>query len=213
MPNGLHRPELPARPETPERRGGARLQRHASMADLRSLRQQLLFDSQASRENLELAALDLENRSPASVGNELVKRFLAYGVLGWTTEILYTAAHRARDTGVFGDLRGHTYLSMFPIYGLAAPLFEPVHSRMRDLPVTVRWPIYAVGILGIELACGAFLEWLTGSCPWDYTPDVASAWHFHGWIRYDYAVLWGFFGLALERAHNALDQLLQSREP
>ena len=56
------------------------------------------------------------------------RRFLAYGLAGWCAEVLCTGIHdfiRERDP----RLPARSSLWMFPIYGLAQPLFEPLHRR------------------------------------------------------------------------------------
>ncbi len=60
-------------------------------------------------------------------------RFVAYGLLGWCAEVTFTAVHdfaRERDP----RLPSRTSLWMFPIYGLLAPLYEPLHDAIRVWP-------------------------------------------------------------------------------
>jgi uncharacterized membrane protein len=146
-----------------------------------------------------------------------VLRFVAYGLLGWCAEIVWTASYDAlsgRRRGV-GDtvervpisraerlrLAGHTYLWMLPLYGLAALLFEPAHDAVRTLAWPLRGAIYATGIFAVEYAAGWLLRRTIGRCPWDYSYARASV---HGLIRLDYAPVWFLFGLLLERAHDVL---------
>ena len=100
-------------------------------------------------------------------------RFIIYGMLGWTVEILWTGLG-ALLRGNW-HLPGFTYLWMFPIYGLAALLFEPLHRLIKDLPIIVRGLIWVAAIFVVEYLTGWFLAELLGRCPWDYstsTPDV-----------------------------------------
>jgi uncharacterized membrane protein len=90
---------------------------------------------------------------------------------------------------------------MFPIYGSAALLFEPVHDAVRGAPWGLRGLAYAIGIFAVEYVAGAALSRATGRCPWDYSASRASV---HGYIRLDYAPVWFAFGLLLERLHDAL---------
>jgi len=55
------------------------------------------------------------------------KKFLIYGILGWTLEIIWTSAWNALN----GDLKltGTTYGWMFIIYGLAIYL-EKIHEQI-----------------------------------------------------------------------------------
>ena len=65
----------------------------------------------------------------------MILRFVIYGILGWCGEIIWTAA-REKLGGQQRDwkLRGTTYLWMYPLYGLIAPLYEPLHNALRAWP-------------------------------------------------------------------------------
>lgn len=130
-------------------------------------------------------------------------RFFIYGLLGWCMEVVWTAV-REKATGIQPGwrLRGTTYLWMFPIYGLLAPLFEPAHNAVRAWPWPLRGLLYVAGILAIEYLTGWLLRRLTGACPWDYTDHTR--WHIHGLIRLDYAPAWFVVGLGAERVHDFL---------
>lgn len=130
-------------------------------------------------------------------------RFVIYGLLGWCVEIVWTAlASTLNGTQRGWRLAGVTYLWMFPIYGLLAPIYEPAHDALRSQPWLVRGLIYAVGFMAIEYVSGWLLRRLTGACPWDYTGRCR--WHARGLVRLDYAPLWALFGLALEPVHDLL---------
>jgi hypothetical protein len=88
-----------------------------------------------------------------------------------------------------------------PVYGLAQPLFEPVHDRLRQRRRVDRAAAYGVGILGVEYVTGRLLRRLVGTAAWDYG-DARSA--VGGLIRLDYLPLWAVFGLGLERLHDLL---------
>lgn len=152
-------------------------------------------------------------------------RFIIYGLVGWCAEILWTACYdavagttRAPQSGVAGAPRialgrgdrlrlvGRTYLWMFPIYGLAAFLFEPVHELLRARPLVLRGALYMTGCFAVEYAAGWLLERAVGRCPWDYT---GSRFSLHGYIRLDYAPVWFAFGLVLER----ISDLIVAVEP
>ncbi len=130
------------------------------------------------------------------------ERALAYSVLGVAGEVAFTGA---RDSLLRKDLRlrGHSYLWMFPIYGLSAFLFEPVHDMVREKPLWQRAAAYSVGIVGVEFIAGTALRRVLGLVPWDYTghgPFVLRG----GATRLDYAPIWGAVGLALERVDDRL---------
>lgn len=133
-------------------------------------------------------------------------RFVAYGLLGWCGEIIWTAT-RERATGRQTDwkLRGTTYLWMLPLYGLILPLYEPVHNALRGWPWPVRGAVYMVGFFVLEYASGWLLRRFTGACPWDYTGR--SRFQVQGLIRLDYAPVWFAVGMLLEPAHDFLVRL------
>lgn len=132
-------------------------------------------------------------------------RFVLYGLLGWCIEIVWTALPKGRPLD--WRLAGHTYLWMFPIYGLIAPLYEPLADALRGAGWI--WPergvVYATGFMALEWLTGWLLKRLTGRCPWDYTGRAR--WHIGGFMRLDYAPLWFGLGLALEPLHDALVRL------
>lgn len=129
-------------------------------------------------------------------------RFLIYGFFGWCVEIFWTGLNSLIE----GDLKlqAHTYLWMFPIYGLAVFL-EPIHNRLRDRPVILRGVIYTLLIYMIEYLTGWFLESSIGFCPWDYSPNPFSI---NGYIRLDYAPAWFIASLLFERLHDTLKKIV-----
>ena len=134
------------------------------------------------------------------------ERALAYGLLGWVTEIVFTAVDDARDPmRRNAKLEGHTYLWMLPIYGSAAWLFEPLHNATRHRPVWQRALQYAAGITAVEFATGMALKRFTGTIPWDYTGRSRTS--IKGATRLDYLPLWGVAGLVMERYHDKLSAL------
>lgn len=128
-------------------------------------------------------------------------RFVVYGALGLATELVFTGLKdlvRARGR----RFQGHTSPWMFPVYGLAQPLFEPAHDAMRGrVPAPLRALAYAAGFTAVEYASGRVLRASLGRAPWDYSH---ARWNLDGLIRADYAPLWALAGLGLERVHDAL---------
>lgn len=127
-------------------------------------------------------------------------RFVLYGLGGWCGEVVWTALTEQvpkRDW----RLAGHTYLWMFPIYGLIAPLYEPVHNAIRDYPWPLRAVIWSLGFTAVELISGWLIARLTGRCPWDYSQR---RWAINSYIRWDYFPVWALVGLALEPVHDFL---------
>ena len=138
-------------------------------------------------------------------------RFVLYGLLGWAIEIVWTALSSTAGGAQRGwRLAGTTYLWMFPIYGLLAPLYEPLHDAIRPWPWPLRGLLYGLGFLAVEYVAGWLLRRLTGACPWDYTGRCRR--HLHGLIRLDYGPLWALLGLALEPVHDLLVRLTPAIE-
>jgi hypothetical protein len=121
-----------------------------------------------------------------------VSRFAVYGAVGLATELVFTRLTKGR---------ARTSAWMFPVYGLARPLFEPAHERLRRRPVVARATAYGLGFLGVEYATGRIFRRFRGTAPWDYSYARR---HFDGLIRPDFFPLWAVYGLALERVHDRL---------
>lgn len=103
----------------------------------------------------------------------------------------------------FTGLRGRPRTSpwMLPVYALVAPLFEPVHDRLRGRSLPARASLYALGFSVAEYASGRALRRIRGSAPWDYSHARLNL---HGLVRVDYLPVWGAAGLAFEHLHDAL---------
>jgi uncharacterized membrane protein len=120
-------------------------------------------------------------------------RFLVYGLAGWAVDSVFVAVRTGR--------RRPSDLPNVPVYGLAQPLFEPLHDRLKQRRPVVRGAAYGFGIVVVEYATGRLLRRFLGRVPWDYS---GARFAVDGLVRLDYLPLWGAFGLALERAHDLL---------
>jgi hypothetical protein len=137
-------------------------------------------------------------------------RFVLYGLGGWCGEILFTALTGSvprRDW----RLTGHTYLWMFPIYGLLAPIYEPVHDLIRGVPWVGRAVIWSAGFTAIECGSGWLIKLVSGRCPWDYVAGRQPL-AINAYIRWDFFPLWAAVGLALEPVHDFLVRLTPAIE-
>ena len=135
-------------------------------------------------------------------------RYVLYGLGGWCGEVVFTALTNSlpkRDWRLVGT----TYLWMFPIYGLLAVFYEPVHDLIRDLPLLVRAIIWSIGFTTIELITGWLITRVTGRCPWDYSDRRLAI---NAYIRWDYFPIWAIIGLALEPVHDFLVRLTPAIE-
>lgn len=136
-----------------------------------------------------------------------VKNFILCGITGWCLEIMFTAVESMLSQD--WRLMGKTSLIMFPIYGLGMFLGPICHGIDRWLDEGFweegRIPlgekalrhgmIDMVLIFVAEYGFGLLLAGL-GICPWDYQGKPANV---HGLIRLDFAPLWFFTGLILEK--------------
>src|SRR5690242_18925387 len=98
------------------------------------------------------------------------KKFILYGLSGLCTQVLWTGLGSLMK----GDLKlsAFTYIWMFPIYGLAVFL-EPVHDRIRGLPVIIRGGVYAILIISTAYLTGCQLKILLGARPWLHTKSTS----------------------------------------
>jgi uncharacterized membrane protein len=137
-------------------------------------------------------------------------RFVLYGLGGWCGEIVFTALTESLPRRDW-RLAGHSYLWMFPIYGLIAPLYEPLHDLIRHAPWLGRAAVYALGLTAVEYATGWAIERVSGRCPWDYVA-AGSRFAINAYVRWDYFAVWAVVGLALEPVHDFLVRLTPALE-
>ncbi|MBF7081799.1 hypothetical protein IT084_02245 [Desulfallas sp. Bu1-1] len=130
----------------------------------------------------------------------MLTRFIIYGLLGWNMEVFWTGL----VSGLNGNprLAAHTYLWMFPIYGLAVFL-EQLHDYIRPLHWYLRGMIWALVIWAVELVTGGLIRFLVGTSPWIYR----EGWQIAGLIRLDMAPLWFIAGLLFEQIHDRLKRI------
>lgn len=134
------------------------------------------------------------------------KRFIIYGMLGLCAEVLWNGFGAMLRGDIL--LRGTTCIWMFPIYGLSVFL-EPVHYRIKHLPLIVRGGIYMVLIFAVELISGLLLRWMLGTCPWDYGNKGMSIF---GIVTLNYAPVWIVVGIAFERIHDTIIRIESSEK-
>jgi uncharacterized membrane protein len=141
----------------------------------------------------------------------MLRRFLAYGFVGWAVEVAFTGLSGSRW---FRDrrLRGHSYLWMLPIYGAGGLLLERLHDGLASRG-TARWAralAYTAGIYGVEFGSASMLNRLIGDVPWRYLSGL----NLRGYVRLDYAPFWyacGWWFEPLERELRKLDRPARSQ--
>jgi len=159
-------------------------------------------------------------RRPSENGNDnaisrlnvpLWFRLLFYACLGVAAEIPFTAICAKLGLRLTPDLdvpearaswrlKGHSFVWMFPIYGLGLLAFEQVHDWLRPAPWALRGAVYVAGLYALELACGAMLVSLTGAHVWRWRGRGSIRGHVHLAM----APLWFAAALALEPLHDYL---------
>jgi hypothetical protein len=138
-------------------------------------------------------------------------RLLFYASLGVAGEVAFTAVCARLGIRLTPDLddaearrswrlKGHSFLWMFPIYGVGLLGFEPVHDMLRTAAWPLRGAVYVAGLYAIEFAAGASLVALTGDHVWRWRGRRAVAGHIHLAM----APLWFLAGLVLEPLHDVL---------
>ncbi|OPJ62392.1 putative ABC transporter permease [Clostridium oryzae] len=125
-------------------------------------------------------------------------RYIIYGLLGICLEVFWTGLASLISQNI--TMEGRTYVWMFFIYGLGV-LLEPVHNRIRKLPVILRGGIYTILIFFIEYSTGLLLRIVIGKCPWDYSGNYYSI---NGLITLTFIPVWFLAGLLFERVHDLL---------
>lgn len=133
--------------------------------------------------------------------------FLAFGCIGITTEIFFTAIYDSiislqEGRAIDWRLVGTSYVWMFPIYGLAGIIFPAGYLLVKKEHFFIRMNIYGVAIIILEFITGALLDFVTGRCPWEYK----TGWHVKGYIRIDYFPLWALFGYMNELIYLFLER-------
>ncbi len=133
-------------------------------------------------------------------------RFFIYGALGWCSEIIWTAVtNKVSGRSRNSLLMGETSLWAFPMYGLIAFLYEPLHNLLRGRPLFFRALAYLLGFWTIEYAGGWAVWRIAGKKPWDYSRSPGGSWN--GLIRWNFILVWPLVGLAIEPLHDALVRL------
>lgn len=98
------------------------------------------------------------------------------------------------------NMRGHTSIWMFPVYG-SAVFLEYIHNAIRPFRTIIRGGVYTLLIFTFEFISGWIFRNILGVFPWDYSGTPFSV---YGLIRIDYAPAWFCVGLLFEKLHDKL---------
>lgn len=138
-------------------------------------------------------------------------RLLFYACLGVAGEVLMTAVWARIGLRLTADvddpearagwrLKGHSFVWMFPIYGLGLLGFEVVHDALRGGPWLARGAVYVGSLYVVELVASLLLVRITGAHVWRWVGPGAIGGHVHLAL----APVWLAAGLALEPLHDLL---------
>ena len=136
--------------------------------------------------------------------NNLLRLFIFFGFFGLFVEIFFTAVKKIVNNDRHKwELKGETYLWMFPIYGLIG-FYYPIYNYFISINIFLvfRLLIGTFFIYLIEYISGYLLCKIIGNCPWDYSLD--SYYNIHGLIRLDYFFYWFSFTFFIEQIFNCI---------
>ena len=115
-------------------------------------------------------------------------RFYFYGMHGFMDEMLFTSLFDFIQGGNW-QLKGHSSIYSFFIYGSCAFFVERLHIKMYyeyQYSILKRLPVYLLLLYFWEFTCGLILRQFN-ACPWDYSHYT---YNFQGLITLEYAPGW-----------------------
>lgn len=122
-------------------------------------------------------------------------QFLIFGTLGMLAEVVFNSVKGLLMERTY-ELKGHTSVWMFPIYGLIALIFPLVSYRIGAFPWFIRGIVYMVLFYVVEYVSGIVLRKMR-VCPWEYPAKYS----LNGLIYFPYAPVWFLVGLGVERIY------------
>jgi len=132
-------------------------------------------------------------------------KVLIFACVGVAIEVIFTAVSGFIKTRNL-KLTGYTYLWMFPIWGIAAPLYALVYPQIVHWNFAFRCLVYALILYVLEYGSGWLLRLALGECPWEKN-YLESRWNVHGLIRLDYFPAWFVAVFFFERLYLALQSI------
>ncbi len=160
---------------------------------------------------------------PRKRRGEMKRTLYQMWVLFWLITV-WSLASEAFFTGVADTIRDffagrpfdsnlpcRTSLWSIPVYGISAAVaftaVDLINPNFFNWAWWKRGLVYAFCTFGFEFSWGAFLEELTGTCPWLYRDSPYLALRY---IKPEYFGLWFLFGFSLERIKvNILPRMLK----
>lgn len=132
-------------------------------------------------------------------GLPFFSKLMFYGLIGFFTEIVFTALWYLIDPSYNHGwkLHGCTSLWSFPMYGISIYVVEKISAAIKPKVILpFRVVVYVAWTYLWEYTCGYLLR-LFNACPWDY--HGYTTYHVHGLITLDYAPLWALAVVLCEK--------------
>ncbi len=113
---------------------------------------------------------------------------MLFASMGISIEVLFTAIQQF-SSSQNSTLTGHSYIWMFPVYGLIPVILYFLYDRLGQLRLVPRIFLYVIMVYAVEYSYGTFLKLVIQVCPWE-AEYRQSTWNVNGLIRLDFFPLW-----------------------
>ena len=147
---------------------------------------------------MELIEAFRERLRPNNQGLPIFSKLMFYGLIGFFTEVVFTAVWMFIDPKYEAawTLHGYTSLWSFPMYGISIYIMENMFLRLHDKPLLIRIIAYVCWTYTWEFTTGMILRQFN-ACPWNYSGYTK--YNVNGLITLDYAPLWSLGTAACEK--------------
>ena len=129
-------------------------------------------------DSVTLKALTLRHDISAGITRQAVRfqpiflvliRFIIYGLLGVCAEVVVSAIlHKYEGKEQNWSTRAPILPVEHPLYGLIAPVFEPLHDAISGWSCLIRGAIYVSCFLVCRIQPVGVAAYAHGACPWSY---------------------------------------------
>ncbi|XP_065060313.1 transmembrane protein 229b-like [Rhopilema esculentum] len=138
---------------------------------------------------------------PKTIENQglpVMSKLIFYGLVGFFTEVVFTAVWFMVDPKYESawTLHGYTSLWSFPMYGISIYMMENMFLHLRDWPLALRILVYVCWTYAWEFSTGVILRQFN-ACPWNYSDYTK--YNVAGLITLDYAPLWSLATAVCEK--------------
>ena len=136
--------------------------------------------------------------APANQGLPVPSKLFFYGLVGFFTEVVFTAVWLFIDPKYERgwSLHGYTSLWSFPMYGVSIYIMENMFLYLKDRSLFLRVIVYVCWTYIWEFSTGILLRQFN-ACPWNYSEYTK--YNVYGLITLDYAPLWSLATAVCEK--------------